>query len=114
MIPLIKHELKFVTAVFNQGINSTVRLGVRPFLPKEDLVLLDTEGNQIAKANIIRTVYTKLVDITDEDIRYQHTNDTRTVSGLLTVLNKVYGYELNKDDIMSIIYFTLESGESNA
>ncbi|NPA69859.1 MAG: ASCH domain-containing protein [Crenarchaeota archaeon] len=68
------------------GITRTIRLGI--VKPKFREVFIHSGGKVIAKAEIVRTIYKKVSDLTDEDAKLDGFSSRRE---LIRELEKIYG-----------------------
>jgi len=91
---------RFVDLILNGRKKSTIRLG--RVVPRYDEVIIHGGGRPIAKAKIVRVVYKRVKELTDEDAKK---DGYANVDELVKDLEKVYGRKISPDDVVTIIEF---------
>lgn len=100
-------ELKFMNPVFREGINITVRRGVKWCgTENEEVSIINTQYKINKKGKIILTKCKRFKDIKDSDIEDEHDPVCRTFEGLYKVMKKTYP-EFGKDEIVTIVKFEI-------
>jgi hypothetical protein len=79
---------------------STIRLGY--IIPKKKEIIIHSGGRPIAKAIIDEVIHKKLSELDDEDVIREGYNSKRE---LFRELRKIYGRNISKDSIITIIRF---------
>ena len=106
-------NLYFKNPTFLDGLNISVRRGVKwDTLEKKSVELVDTDKPNFSISTVnITTKVMRFCDLVDADLKYEHDESCRTVSGLLSVMQEIYpGFD--EREIVTIIYFILELGIS--
>ena len=80
--------LKFKNHVFKEGINITVRRGVK--WANESKAQIEAEENQVTRPVPIRTYVMRFKDLNEIMIANEHDPKCRKVDGLLEVMKNVY------------------------
>ncbi|MGC9148329.1 MAG: ASCH domain-containing protein [Sulfolobales archaeon] len=81
---------------------STIRLGY--IIPKKKEIIIHSGGRPIAKAVIDEVIHKKLSELDDEDVVREGYNSKKE---LFKELRKIYGKNISKDSVVTIIRFHL-------
>ena len=111
-------QLKFSTAVFERGLNVTVRLGDKwhKFLEENsedgkpvEVELATSEGNVIGKGAIEATEELPFHHIAflDTVLSLEHDTNCRNMSDLYNALKRVYGDSFTANSNMTLVFFTV-------
>jgi len=85
-------KLEFKHKVFNDGLNLTVRRGMKWSVLKPDNV------------DVFLTKVMRFCDLKDYDLYYEHDVKCRTYEGLLDTMRNTYEWFLEKE-IVTLVYF---------
>ena len=107
--------LKFNNPIFHDGINSTVRRGVKwaiaeegefghPILCTKEPFGDDGQRKIIGFASVTRTRVLRMCDILETMLSNEHDPACRTYHGLLFEMKKVYG-DFDEHEIVTILDF---------
>lgn len=106
-----KKPLLFKNAVFNEGVNATVRLGDKWFssIAPEDIVEVYALGAESRRylfdAFIVQTYLMRLCDVDEDLLEHEHDPRCREPQGLLEELRRVYGENVSPRHMVTIILF---------
>ncbi len=96
--------LEFANPIFHEGMNLTVRKGIK-WRNSDGIVLLaDTEGQEVGMARVHVTITKKFSAVCDDELKYEHDPFCRTKLGLMEVLAKMYG-EITRWDEVTLVFF---------
>lgn len=102
-------KLAFLDPTHQEGVNSTVRLGVRTGTPGEEVHIYRTEEPEkiLYKAELLTIYIMRWHDLVDwpHMITQQHAESTRTLDGLTAALERAYGDKFNPEDDPAITMF---------
>jgi hypothetical protein len=102
-------RLNFLHPVVQEGVNSTVRLGIRDYSIDESVFIYETgKDDPIARGFIDKLVITRFEYLTDEDIMYQHDEETRDFDGLFAAMKRAYGDDFNELSVVTVVHFFVE------
>lgn len=94
--------LEFSNPVFHAGINTTIRRGDK-WLRREQAVIVDGPNAYVVQLETVNVAFNQLKD---GHLINQHDEGTRTVDGLLEVMQRVYpGF--TPDESITVVYFEL-------
>ena len=108
-------KLKFKNPVFHDGVNTTVRRGVKwsiadepefgyPIIDTNDPVTDDGKDKIIGFAKPVDVKVVRMCDISDDMIRFEHDPKCRTYNGLLDVMKETYNNFSDKE-IVTVLTF---------
>ena len=101
-------RIDFLHPEFHIGINSTVRLGTRYVELDENLELYKTgEEEPVAYGMVTKYLVCNFNNLTDEDIMYQHDEETMNYDGLYKAMERAYGDKFSEDSVVTVIYFLI-------
>jgi len=105
--------LYFKNPSFNDGLNLTVRRGVKWDCADHDNVLIvDTGSLTILACVDIATRVFRFCDLTDRELANEHDPECRTAFGLFTVLRDVYpGFD--DRELVTLVEFAFNHQEAN-
>ena len=107
-------KLYFKNPVFKEGVNVSVRRGVKWDVGEKDNILIIDTNDPIREDGIdkvlhvvdIETKVMRFGDITDSELVNEHDPMCRMLEGLLPVMRRVYpGFEIN--EIVTIVSFKI-------
>ena len=96
----------FQNPSFNQGLNVSVRRGVKwNTEAQKGVMLVDTANpdKEIGTVDIETRVF-RFCDLIDADIAAEHDANCRTVAGLLEVMKKIYP-SFDSRELVTLVYF---------
>lgn len=106
-------QIYFSNTSFNDGVNLTVRRGIKWGIPFEkysdyDIELMDLEaGKTLGYGNVIRQIAMSFKDLVDEDLKDEQDPECRTVDGLRTIMKQVYE-DFDTREIVTLLYFSVD------
>jgi len=105
-------ELYFNNAVFEPGLNATVRRGNRWTNAKGKAFVVKETGNKeaIGAARVVSVLKIPFKDVTNFDVENEHDPKCRTIEGLFDELNSVYK-DFSVEDNVCIVYFYFDGVE---
>ena len=104
-----KSILKFSNPQFKEGINSTVRRGVKWATIEGKVAIYDLNGIQHGWMEKPTSYVISFQDLKAEDLENQHDERTRTPLGLLQVMQEVYpGFR--DAEIVTVLEFEVSNG----
>lgn len=101
--------LEFKNAVFNHGVNVTVRRGdkwadLRPGSIVELRAVQGTSQTRLWNVEILRVVIVRFADLQAQDIEHEHDPQCRTLNGLYEELTRIYpGFK--RRDVVTVLTF---------
>lgn len=109
-------HLKFKTPVFNDGINVTVRRGVKwsiaeetefghPIVDTNDPYHDDGRDKIIGFAKVVDVRVIRMCDILESMITEEHDPKCRIYHGLLDVMKQTYGSDFDDKEIVTVLTF---------
>lgn len=93
---------KFLKHILNGIKTTTIRLG--KVVAKCNKVIIHSGGKPVAEALIKNIAYKKICELTDEDAKKDGYN---SVEELISDLKSIYGSNISKDDVVSLIEFEI-------
>lgn len=101
-------KLYFANPFFNDGVNVTVRRGVKWSLATGEVPIVDVDsGAEVGTAKITGCKVKRLCDITASDVENEHDPACRCWIGLLAEMRKLYGCDFDENEIVTILEFTI-------
>lgn len=102
-------EMLFKCPVFKEGLNLTVRRGLKWALYFEEnpvipLKIYDTKDNPLGWIKIEKVIIMPFDSIQNSDLKDEHDKQCKTKEGLLKILKKVYE-DFNEREIVTLVYF---------
>jgi hypothetical protein len=80
--------LEFKNHVFKEGINVTVRRGLK--WANEKMAQIQLDENNVTRPIMIKTSVVKFQDLLDVDLQNEHDPECRTVIGLQKIMANIY------------------------
>lgn len=104
--PVKSHPIDFVNPVFHQGLNITVRSeeGWDDRIRIGDTLSVDT-GNSTLTFPVLGALHCQLREIPDGLLALEHDGDCRTLDGLQSVLEQIYGRKIPRDSLVTTLIF---------
>lgn len=104
-------RIDFLDPRHHEGVNSTVRKGVKQLFPGDHLELHLT-GHPVpaGTAEVVMTVVLRMKDISEPMLWHQHTEETQSLDGLWMAMVKAYG-AMHHLDVVTIIYYRVDKEE---
>jgi hypothetical protein len=102
-------RIDFIDPTHHKGLNSTVRLGPRVIPADTKIHIFQTgEKEPTHKGVVINTKVTQYKNLTLEDIKYQHSEDTRNFNGLWKAMIRAYGDKITPESVVTVVYYIVE------
>ena len=96
--------LYFTSPIFNDGLNVTVRRGVRTVGVSDRVLVKDNNHQELGYAKIQCCKVKRFSDISDMDIKYEHDEQCRKYEGLFSTMKEIYS-DFDHNEIVTLIYF---------
>jgi hypothetical protein len=105
-------RINFLHPVFQPGVNSTVRDGLRPIVIGTPVELFETGADEpTATGKVVMVFLLEAGAVNESMLIHQHDVETRTVAGLWAAMQRGYDREFAPTDPVTIIFFTVEPPE---
>lgn len=99
--------LYFANPTFNNGLNVTVRRGVKLVGASDKILVKNINHQELGYAKAKYCKVKRFCDISNIDIENEHDEQCRNYEGLLLTMKKIYN-DFDHHEIVTLIYFSMD------